>query len=58
MWGCVIMIQDLKEIYKELEKVFGTEAVDKINSHFTSLAVRIEELIKSRDKWRKRALKK
>jgi len=52
------MIQDLKEIYKELEKVFGTEAVDKINSHFTSLAVRIEELIKSRDKWRKRALKK
>ena len=46
------MIQDLREVYKELEKIFGSKAINKVVSHVYSLERKIEDLIKSRDKWK------
>ena len=51
------MEENLKEMYKDLEKVFGTKAVDKIHSHIYSLAMKIEDLIKSRDNWKRKYLR-
>ncbi len=48
---------ELKRIYKELEKIFGEKAVEKIYSHISSLGRRCEDLELSRDKWKERALK-
>ena len=52
------MYQDLKEVYEELEKIFGAKAVAKIYSHVCSLANALEDMTKSRDKWKDEALKK
>jgi hypothetical protein len=48
------MIQDLKEVYKELEKIFGMKQIEKVISHVNSLERKIEDLIKSRDNWKKK----
>jgi hypothetical protein len=44
----------MKDIAKDLEKVFGCIVVDKVFSHLMSVNNRLEELRKSRDKWRKK----
>ena len=49
------MLQDLKEIYKELNEIFGSVAVGKIQSHILSLERKIEDLTKSRDNWKNKA---
>lgn len=40
---------ELKIIYKDLEKVFGVKAVEKIYSHIYSLERKIEDLKESRN---------
>lgn len=46
--------EELKKIAVELEEIFGEKATAKVWSHLTSLYNRIEELVKSRDNWRKK----
>ena len=48
------MLQDLKKIYEELEEIFGIIAANKVMSHISSLDRRIEDLIKSRDNWKRK----
>ena len=40
------------EVFKDLEKIFGAEAVEKIKSHFASCFEREKELVEARDKWK------
>lgn len=51
------MLQDLKKTYEELEEVFGIIAVNKVLSHVYSLHRKIEDLIKSRDNWKRKFLR-
>ena len=46
------MYQDLKELYKEVEKIFGTKETDKVFSHLLSCNERIKELENARDNWK------
>ncbi len=47
----------LKKIYADLNRIFGTSVVDKVFSHIHSLSRKIEDLEESRNRWRKEALK-
>lgn len=46
--------EQLKKIYKDLRKIFGEEAVMKINDHIFSLWRKLEDLERSRDMWKKK----
>jgi len=48
--------QELKEIYKELSKIFGDDAVYKIKSHILSLDNALNDMTKSRDNWKNKYL--
>lgn len=50
------MFTDLKPILEELEEIFGVTAVSKLMSHLNSLNNKLEELEKSRDKWKNKYL--
>jgi len=48
------MYQNIKKVCKELEKIFGVKATEKVWSHLTSLNERIKELEKSRNSWKRK----
>lgn len=46
--------EQLKKISKELEKIFGEKATEKVRSHIFSLWRKIEDLEISRDNWKRK----
>jgi len=52
-----MLILEWKKICKELKKIFGEKATDKIWSHLSSLHQRIKELETSRDNWKNKYMK-
>lgn len=48
------MYQDIKELAKEIEEMFGTVVANKVFSHLSSCYEREKELIRSRDNWREK----
>ena len=48
------MLQELKPLMETLRTVFGQKAIDKLMSHLNSINIRLEDLTKSRDNWRRK----
>jgi len=46
------MLANLDKTYKELAKIFGVDAVEKVRSHIFSVEGALEDMRKSRNNWK------
>jgi hypothetical protein len=50
----ILSDQKIKEECNKLNEILTPKALEKIKSHLVSIAVQIEDLRKSRDRWKER----